>query len=78
VNEHLACGKCGSARLLAVPPTPRSHSHIVVGERVMHTVNVSAYVCTDCGHVEQWGNSRADLERLRAEWARLGTAASSD
>src|SRR5690349_10213781 len=45
------CAKCNSTDLLKVPTTPSDHSHIVVGERLMHDVPVCRYVCTDCGHV---------------------------
>lgn len=37
----------------------------VTGERVLHTVAVDKYICTDCGCVEQWVNSEADLARLK-------------
>jgi hypothetical protein len=56
--------------LLRVPPTPGNHSHIVTGDRLLHTVNTATYVCTDCGHVEQWINSKAELASLKAAWVR--------
>ena len=67
MNEHLECGQCGSADLLNIAGTPADHSHIVVaGPSVMHTVRVTRYVCTDCGFIEEWVNSRDDLKRLKA------------
>ena len=67
MHSHERCGKCQSGRLLTVPMTPGQHSHIVIGDRVLHTVTVTSYVCTDCGYVEQWVNSKRDLLKLRAE-----------
>jgi hypothetical protein len=67
MHSHDHCGKCGSPELLLVPTTPGQHSHIVLGERVLQAVAVTKYICSDCGHVEQWVNSKADLERLREE-----------
>jgi hypothetical protein len=64
------CGKCGPGRLLSVPATPGQHSHIVFGERVLHTVKVTTYVCTDCGIVEQWVDRKEDRVRLQAERGR--------
>jgi hypothetical protein len=52
-----------------VPTTPGQHSHIVVGQRVLQTVAVTTYVCTRCGLVQQWVNSKQDLLTLNAEWA---------
>jgi len=48
-----------------VPATPGQHSHIVVGERVLQTIAVTTYVCTQCGFVEQWVNNQADLLVLK-------------
>jgi hypothetical protein len=67
MHSHDRCGKCQSDRLLTVPMTPGQHSHIVTGERLLHDVTVTSYVCTDCGFVEQWVNSKEDLLKLRAE-----------
>jgi hypothetical protein len=33
----------------------------------MRTVRIDRYVCTDCGHLEQWVNSKDDLKELRTE-----------
>ena len=65
---HAECGKCGSHELLEVPMTPGDHSHIVLGDNLLHTVPVTKYVCTDCGHIEEWVNSARDLARLKGEY----------
>ena len=75
MHNHVNCGKCGSAALLAVPATPGQHSHIVFGDRVLQTVTVTTYVCTDCGFVEHWVNSKEDLLKLKAEREARGEAA---
>jgi hypothetical protein len=70
MHHRSTCGNCGSTQLLQVPATPSSHSHITFGDRVLHTVGVDTYVCTDCGSIEQWVNSRAELNRLKEEYVR--------
>ena len=64
------CGRCGSGALLKVPATPSDHSHIVVGERLMHNVRVCRHVCTACGRVEEYVDDPGDLVRLRTEVSR--------
>jgi hypothetical protein len=59
-----------------VPPTPGDHSRIVTGERLLHTVSTATYVCTDCGRVEQWVNSKEELTQLKDSWRRQAAAAS--
>jgi hypothetical protein len=76
VHSHEHCGKCGAGELVMIPATPGQHSHIVVGERVLQTIAVTTYVCTQCGFVEQWVNNKADLQVLKAEWgSRAGRSA---
>jgi hypothetical protein len=67
MHHHDHCGRCGSDRLLTVPATPGQHSHIVFGDRLLQAVTVTTYVCTECGVVEQWVNSKEDLLKLKAE-----------
>ena len=67
MNDHEICGKCGAADLHRIASTPSHHSHIVVGQGLMHTVSISMYVCTDCGHVEEWINGKEDLRRLKED-----------
>jgi len=74
-HTHERCGKCGSHDLLRVPSTPGDHSHIVSGDRRLRNVAVDKYVCTDCGHVEEWVNNKEDLQRLKEQWARREQAA---
>ena len=69
MNDRGKCGKCGSASSLRIPGTPGDHSHIVVGERLMHTIVVTKYVCTDCGYIEEWVGDPDDLKRLKDEAA---------
>jgi hypothetical protein len=65
VHLHNQCTRCGSNALLEVPSTPGDHSHIVTGDRILQSVCVTTYVCTDCGCVEQWVNGKDDLLRLK-------------
>jgi hypothetical protein len=67
MHERSKCGRCGSGSSLRVPGTPGEHSHIVVGDRLMHTILVTKYVCTDCGCIEEWVSNPDDLKRLKQE-----------
>jgi hypothetical protein len=69
MHVHERCGRCGSHELLSVPVTPGDHSHIVLGEALLRCVAVAKYVCTDCGYIEQWVNSKDDLAKLKVELA---------
>ena len=65
--QHLKCGACGSSRLLRIPTTPGDHSHITTGARLLHTIGIDKYVCTECGKVEEWVGSAVDLRLLSAD-----------
>lgn len=64
------CDNCGSAELLKVPLIPSDHSHLWVGEGVMHNIPISRYVCTDCGCIGEWANNKEDLAKLKADYLR--------
>ena len=70
MHVHDQCARCNSRELLRVPATSSDHSRIVTGDRLLHTVSTTTYVCTDCGHVEQWVNSREELKMLKEAWLR--------
>jgi hypothetical protein len=67
VHRHDTCGKCQSGHLLEVAATPGQHFGIVIGLRLMRTVRVTKYVCTDCGYIEEWVNNKEDLVRLQRQ-----------
>ena len=67
------CARCDSREVLKVPSTSGDHSHIVTGDRLLHTVRTTKYVCTDCGLVEEWVNSRDELKMLKDAWRRQST-----
>jgi DNA-directed RNA polymerase subunit RPC12/RpoP len=66
MHRHEQCVQCGSRDLLRVPATPGNHSHIVVGDRLLRSIQVDKYVCTDCGRIEEWVNDKDDLRKLKA------------
>jgi hypothetical protein len=67
MHTHIHCLACGSNALFAFPVGPGEHSHLAVGTRVLEMIPIQRYVCTDCGHVEEWVNSKADLQKLAGE-----------
>ena len=62
------CSKCSSTDLLRIPHLPGDEPHIAVGERAMHMVGVSRYVCATCGYVEQWVDDVSELAALRSAY----------
>ena len=62
------CTKCGSADLLRIPALPTDEPHFSVGDRGMRTVPVTRYVCTTCGFVEEWVDSKEDLAKLKEQY----------
>ena len=75
MHIHDECSHCGSRELLMVPRTSGDHSHIVTGDRLLHAVSTTTYVCTDCGLVEHWVNSKDELIQLKDAWRRQAAAA---
>jgi hypothetical protein len=67
MNTHIHCLACGSPALFAFPVGPGEHSHLAVGSRVLEMIPIQRYVCTNCGHVEEWVNGEADLQKLTNE-----------
>ena len=67
MNTHIHCIACGSEALFPFPLGPGEHSHLAIGTRVMEMVPIQRYVCTNCGHVEEWVNRKDDLLKLKEE-----------
>lgn len=65
MHTHTTCTSCGSTALYQVPNTPNGQSKIVFGDRLMRSVAIRQYVCTDCGRLEEWVNDKADLTELK-------------
>ena len=74
MKNNNKCTKCKSADLLRIPLVPGEGPHIAVGERGMHLVSISKYVCGNCGYIEEWVDDPQDLAELRKEYgiARAG------
>ena len=75
MHQHEHCAACRSRDLLRVPTTPGDHSHIVVGDRLLHLIRVDKYVCTDCGRIEEWVNDTEELRKLKEYLRNPGTEA---
>lgn len=64
-----ACPKCGSHRVIRVPDNPRRHASgnniYTTTATLLGKIPVIRYVCFDCGYVENWVESRRDLEKLK-------------
>lgn len=73
VVEHTpdgkGCSKCGKREFLFYPGyygTYGGGSHLSFGDKTEHSVPVSRYVCSSCGHIEQWVDDPMALKHLKA------------
>lgn len=62
------CPKCGSRRVVRVPDDPRRHASgnniYTTRATLLGKIPVIRYVCCDCGYVENWVESRRELEKI--------------
>jgi len=62
------CTHCGSKSLLRIPVVPGDGPHIVVGDRLMHSIPVAQFVCSDCGFIENWVAGKNELAKLKEQY----------
>lgn len=64
-----ACPKCGSENIARIPDNGRyaNGNNIYLRSAVVLAgrIPMIKYVCCDCGYVEEWIESKADLEKIR-------------
>lgn len=62
------CPKCGSRRIVRIPDNPGRHASgnniYTTRATLLGKIPVIRYVCCDCGYVENWVETRRDLEKL--------------
>ena len=68
------CPKCGSDSIIRVPDHPYRHAS---GNNIYTTtytlvgkIPVIRYVCSDCGYVENWVETRQQIESLHQRFGR--------
>lgn len=63
------CPKCGGRELVRIPDTPgryASGNNIYTSTlTLMGKIPVIRYVCANCGYVEEWVETAAQLEKLK-------------
>lgn len=62
------CPKCGSRDLVRVPDDAHrylANSICITRLVTVERVPVGRYVCCGCGYVENWVETRRDLERIK-------------
>ncbi len=67
-----ACVKCASSDILRVAGQTGafgSGNNIPAGRTVFSSVNVTRFVCAQCGYIEEWVESEADRQKLRLKYA---------
>lgn len=67
-----SCIKCASSDILRVAGQTGafgSGNNILVGRTIFSAVNVTRFVCAQCGYIEEWVESEADRQKLRLKYA---------
>lgn len=71
MKKNGVCPKCGSHEIVRIPDNGRYSS----GNNIYTTkatltgkIPVIRYVCCECGYVENWIDSRSDLEKIKRTW----------
>lgn len=62
------CPKCGSRSIVRVPDNAHRYlaNSICITKLVtVERVPVARYVCCGCGYVENWVETRGDLDRIK-------------
>jgi hypothetical protein len=65
-NLH-PCPKCDSAKIIRIPGSSGAFgtgNNIPAGMTVFSSVCVSRYLCSNCGFIEEWVESPADIKKL--------------
>jgi predicted nucleic-acid-binding Zn-ribbon protein len=68
MKQDNQCTRCGSSNLLRIPVVPGDGPHIVIGDRLMHSIPVTQFVCSDCGYIENWVADENELARLKEQY----------
>lgn len=67
------CPKCGCRRVVRVPDNPRRHASgsniYTTSATLLGKIPVIRYVCCDCGYVENWVETRRELEKIEEAFA---------
>lgn len=66
------CPKCNSNKIIRIPGGTGAYG---VGNNIpagflKGTVNVSRYMCCDCGYTEEWIDSKEDIRKLKEKYNR--------
>jgi hypothetical protein len=60
-----ACPKCQSPDVLGIPARWGEQTSLHTGLTVFSEVDVSRWVCSSCGYIEHWVESKVGLEKLK-------------
>lgn len=63
------CTKCGSNNIVRIPDNPSRHASgnniYTTTMTLMGKIPVIRYVCCDCGYVENWVESKGELDKIK-------------
>lgn len=70
MKNNKICLKCNSNNIIKVPGKTGSYGeggNIPAGF-LRGTVNISRYLCCNCGFIEEWVDNKSDIEKLVKEY----------
>lgn len=63
------CTKCRSNNIVRIPDNPSRHASgnniYTTTMTLMGKIPVIRYVCCDCGYVENWVESKGELDKIK-------------
>jgi hypothetical protein len=64
------CPKCQSTDIVRIPAAPHRYqgSHIPVSWAGLTLIDMTRYLCTSCGFMEEWIDSADDIATLRRNY----------
>jgi len=65
------CPKCNSREILRILGETGAYgtgNNILVGVTIFGAVNVTRYLCCECGYSEEWIDNKKDIEKLQRKF----------
>lgn len=71
MKNSSVCPKCNSTDILRIPGSTGAYGsgdNILMGYSVFSAINVTRYLCCNCGYSEEWIDEKSDIEKLRRKY----------
>lgn len=73
MKKSLTCPKCKSQDIIRIPGRVGEHfagNNIPTGWTSSSAVKVTRYLCGNCGFIEEWIESSADIQKVRKKFGK--------